>query len=331
MRSPRHPAAQHPYFPALCFPAGWYVFAAAQQKGERHAMGQDAHPYRSVLYMPGSRERALDKARGLPADALILDLEDAVTPAEKPRGRELVAAAVAAGGYGRRRLIIRINGLDTEWGAEDLAAASRAGADAILLPKVESPDTIARVAAEMAALGAPEHTRIWAMMETPRGVLNAASIAAGHPRLEGFVMGTNDLAKELGAAHTPERTPMLASLGICLLAARAEGQVILDGVYNDVKNPDGFAAEALQGFQMGFDGKTLIHPAQIAVTNEVFAPSPDDLALARTQVAAFEEATARGEGVAVVDGRIVENLHVEIARRLLARAEAIAALEGGAP
>jgi citrate lyase beta subunit len=291
---------------------------------------QDAHPYRSVLYMPGSRERALEKARSLPADALILDLEDAVAPAEKPRGRELVGEAVEAGGYGRRKVLIRINGLETQWGAEDLARASRAGPDAILLPKVESPETIAHVAAEMAAHGAPERTRIWAMMETPRGVLNAAAFAAGHARLEGFVMGTNDLAKELGAAHTPDRVPMLTSLGLCLLAARAEGLVCVDGVYNAFQDEEGLRAACIQGRDMGFDGKTLIHPAQIAVTNEVFAPSPDDVALARTQVEAFEEATARGEGVAVVNGRIVENLHVATARRLLARAAAIAELEAAA-
>lgn len=293
-------------------------------------MEQDAHPYRSVLYMPGSRERALEKARSLPADALILDLEDAVAPAEKPRGRELVAEAVEAGGYGRRKLLIRINGLETEWGAEDLARASRAGPDAILLPKVEDPATVARVAAEMDAHGAPERTRIWAMMETPRGVLNAAAIAAGHPRLEGFVMGTNDLAKDLGAAHTPDRLPMIASLGLCLLAARAEGLVCVDGVYNAFQDEDGLRAACIQGRDMGFDGKTLIHPAQIAVTNEIFAPSPDDVALARTQVEAFEAATARGEGVAVVNGRIVENLHVATARRLLARAAVIAELEAAA-
>ena len=294
-------------------------------------MQSEAHPYRSVLYMPGSRERALEKARSLPADALILDLEDAVAPAEKPRGRERVAAAIAAGGYGARRLIIRINGLGTEWGADDLAAASRAGAHAILLPKVEDPATIAQVAVAMERHGAPAHTRIWAMMETPRGVLNAAAIASAHPRLGGCVMGTNDLAKDLGAASTPERTPMLASLGLCLLAARAEGLVCIDGVYNAFQDEDGLRAECVQGRDMGFDGKTLIHPAQLAIANAVFAPSADDIERARTQVAAFEAASARGEGVAVVEGRIVENLHVEAARRLLARAAAIAALEGAAP
>jgi citrate lyase beta subunit len=288
---------------------------------------QDAHPYRSVLYMPGSRPRALDKARGLPADALILDLEDAVAPAEKANARELVAEAVEAGGYGRRRLLVRVNGFETDWGEEDMARAAVAGPDAVLLPKVESPEQVIGAAERLDRLGAPDRTRIWAMMETPRGVLNAAAIAGAHPRLEGFVLGTNDLAKELGAAHTPDRLPLVASLGLCLLAARAEGLVCVDGVYNAFQDRDGLRAVCVQGRDMGFDGKTLIHPDQIAVANEVFAPSPEDVALAERQLAAFEAAAARGEGVAVVDGRIVENLHVAAARRLLARAAAIAAME----
>ena len=291
-------------------------------------MPQENHPYRSVLYMPGSRPRALEKARSLPADALILDLEDAVAPGEKPRARELVAEAVAAGGYGRRKLLVRVNGLDTEWGEADFASACAAGPDAILLPKVETPGDVHRAADLMQRHGAPERCTIWAMMETPRAMLNAAAVAAAHPRLEGFVMGTNDLVKELGAAHTPERLPLVASLGLCLLAARAEGLVCVDGVFNAFQDQEGLRAACVQGREMGFDGKTLIHPDQLAVTNEVFAPSPDDLALAREQLAAFEDAEARGEGVAVVNGRIVENLHVATARRLLARAETIAELEG---
>jgi citrate lyase beta subunit len=286
-------------------------------------MDASVHPYRSVLYMPGSKPRALNKARTLPADALILDLEDSVAPAEKPRARELVAEAVRAGGYGGRKLIVRINGLDTEWGADDLAGAAAAGPDAILLPKVERPDDVARAADLMDARGAT--CPVWAMMETPRGILNAAAIAA-HPRLEGFVLGTNDLVKELGAAHTPDRLPLVASLGLCLLAARAEGLVCVDGVYNAYQDQDGLRAACVQGREMGFDGKTLIHPDQIAIANATFAPSPDELTLAGAQVAAFEAAEARGEGVAVVNGRIVENLHVAAARRLLARAAAIAAL-----
>ncbi len=293
-------------------------------------MQQDAHPYRSVLYMPGSRPRALEKARSLPADALILDLEDAVAPSEKGNARGLVAEAVEAGGYGGRKLLVRVNGLDTEWGAEDFARACAAGPDAILIPKVESADHVRRAAQLLADHGAPPETMLWAMMETPRGVLNALSIAGAHERLAGFVLGTNDLVKDLGAAHTPERTPLIASLSICLLAARAEGLVCVDGVYNAFQDGDGLRSACVQGRDMGFDGKSLIHPDQLAITNEVFAPSEDDLALAREQVAAYEAATARGEGVAVVNGRIVENLHVATARRLIGRAEAISALEGGA-
>jgi len=290
-------------------------------------MQADALPYRSMLYMPGSRPRALEKARTLPADALILDLEDAVAPAEKPRARDLVAEAVEAGGYGGRRLLIRINGFDTEWGEADMARAAAAGPDAVLIPKVERPEDVIGAAGRLDRHGAPERTRLWAMMETPRGILNAAAIAASHPRLEGFVLGTNDLVKDLGAAHTADRMPLVTSLGLCLLAARAEALVCVDGVYNAFQDADGLRAVCVQGRDMGFDGKTLIHPDQLAVANEVFAPSPGDIALAETQVAAFEAASARGEGVAVVDGRIVENLHVVTARRLLARAAAIAALE----
>ncbi|MER2508328.1 CoA ester lyase [Amaricoccus sp.] len=292
-------------------------------------MEHNVQPYRSVLYMPGSRPRALEKARTLAADALILDLEDAVAPAEKPRARDLVGEAVEAGGYGARRLIVRINALDTEWGLEDLERTCAAGPDAILLPKVEKPAHILRLADLMEANGAPVRTRIWAMMETPRAMLNAPSVAGAHPRLEGFVMGTNDLVKDLGAAHTPDRTPLLASLGLCLLAARAEGLICVDGVYNAFQDQDGLRAACVQGRDMGFDGKTLIHPDQLAVTNEVFAPSPDEIVLAEAQVEAFESATARGEGVAVLNGRIIENLHVASARRLLARAAAIAAMASG--
>ena len=290
-------------------------------------MPEAAHPYRSTLYMPGSRPRALEKARTLPADALILDLEDAVAPDEKVRARDLVAEAVEGGGYGARRLLIRINGLDTEWGEADLARAAAAGPHGILLPKVETPELVRRAVALMERHGAPDRCRLWAMMETPRAILNAGAIAAAHPRLEGFVLGTNDLVKELGAAHTADRLPVIASLGLCLLAARAEGLVCLDGVHNALADEAGLRAACIQGRDMGFDGKTLIHPAQIAIANEVFAPSADDLALAEEQLAAFEEVTRRGEGVAVVRGRIVENLHVATARHLLARADAIAALE----
>lgn len=293
-------------------------------------MPQDAHPYRSVLYMPGSRARALEKARTLAADALILDLEDAVAPSEKENARALVAGAVETGGYGKRKLLVRVNGFDTPWGEADIARASASQPDAILLPKVESPDDIARAARLMAESGARDHVRIWAMMETPRGMLNALAIADSHPRLEGFVLGTNDLVKDLGAAHTPDRLPLVTSLGLCLLAARSAGLVCVDGVYNAFQDSDGLRAVCVQGRDMGFDGKTLIHPDQIAVANEVFAPSADAVELARRQVEAFEAATARGEGVAVVDGRIVENLHVVTAKRLIERAEMISALEAAA-
>jgi citrate lyase beta subunit len=295
-----------------------------------YAMEHNTQPYRSVLYMPGSRPRALEKARGLPADALILDLEDAVAPAEKERARELVAEAVEAGGYGLRRLLVRVNGLDTVLGEADIARAAKAGPHAILVPKVETPADIHRVADLMARGGAPGRTRIWAMMETPRGILNAGAVAAAHPLLEGFVIGTNDLAKDLGAAHVPDRLPLIASLSLCLLAARAEGLVCVDGVHNAFQDHDGLRAACVQGRDMGFDGKSLIHPDQIAITNEVFAPSAEDLALAAAQVEAFEEAEARGEGVAVLNGRIIENLHVASARRLLARAEAIATMSAAA-
>lgn len=288
-------------------------------------MPATSRPRRSALYMPGSRARALEKARNLPADALILDLEDAVTPDEKVNARGLVCAALAEGGYGGRELIIRINGLDTPWGKEDLAAAAKAGPDAILVPKVESPEMIEAVAKGMG--DAPEHTAIWAMMETPRGILNAAAIAAAHPRLAGFVMGTNDLVKELRAAHAPGRAPVAASLGICLLAARAEGLVALDGVCNAFRDQDILRTECEAGRDMGFDGKTLIYPDQLAVANDVFRPSEEALEEAKAQLAAWEETAAKGGGVAVVNGRIVENLHVETAKRLLAEAEAIARLE----
>ena len=283
-------------------------------------------PRRSVLYMPGARARALEKARDLPADALILDLEDAVTPAEKGTARELVGQAVKDGGYGEREIIIRVNGADTEWGADDLAAAAAAGPDAILIPKVETAEMLIKAADTIAAHGAPETTALWAMMETPRAILNASEIANAHPRLAAMVLGTNDLVKELRAEHVPGRAPVMTALSISLMAARGAGLACIDGVYNAFKDDEGLRAECEQGRSMGFDGKTLIHPAQLAVTNEVFAPSEEALAEAHEQLAAFEEVEAAGGGVAVVNGRIVENLHVETARRLIAEADAIARL-----
>ncbi len=280
----------------------------------------DLHPYRSVLYMPGSNPRALEKARTLAADALILDLEDAVAPGEKARGRALVCEAIQTGGFGPRKLIVRINGLDTEWGAADLEAAIAVRPDGILVPKVSSRATLSDVAGRMA-----HPVPLWAMMETPLGVLNAAEIAST-PGLAGFVLGTNDLVKDLGAEHTADRTPLVTGLGLCLLAARAHGLICVDGVYNAYKDTDGLRAACEQGRQMGFDGKTLIHPAQLEIANEVFAPSAADIDLARRQIEAYEAAIAAGEAVAVVDGRIVENLHVETARKTLAHADAIVRL-----
>ena len=278
-------------------------------------------PYRSVLYIPASKPRALDKARGLPVDAIIFDLEDAVSPEEKTASRGILAEALAQSGYGNRARIVRINGLDTEWGRADAEAVAKMEADAVLLPKVDGPtdlDELAEITGDLP---------IWAMMETPLGMLNAAAIAA-HPKLQGMVMGTNDLAKELNARCRADRLPMLTSLGLCLLAAKAHDRVIVDGVYNAYKDEAGLAEECAQGRDMGFDGKTLIHPAQVDGANTAFAPSEAEIDLARRQIAAFDEAKASGQGVAVVDGRIVENLHVETAQKTLAKAEAIAALGG---
>ncbi len=283
-------------------------------------------PRRSVLYMPGSNARALEKAKTLPADGLIFDLEDAVAPDAKESAREQVCAAVRAGGYGPRELVIRVNGLATPWGHADLNAAARAGADAILIPKVESADAVRQALSVLDAAGAPDDLPIWCMMETPRGMLHAEEIAGASPRVACFVMGTSDLAKELHAAHTRMRLPMLTSLGLCLLAARACGLVILDGVYLDLQDDEGFAEACRQGAELGFDGKTLIHPKQIAPANEVFAPSPEEVDRARRIIAAYEQAMQEGKGVVVVDGRLVENLHVVEARRQVALAEAIAAM-----
>lgn len=293
-------------------------------------MDQRARPYRSVLYIPGSKERALDKAKTLPVDAIIFDLEDAVAMEEKANARALLCATLAAGGYGSRAKIIRINGFDTEWGEADLDAAISAAPDAILLPKVDSAAVIEKVAAKLDAAPACAHTTIWAMMETPQGILNAAEIAAA-PRMGGMVMGTNDLAKELMTRFRADREPLLTSLQLCLLAARAAGITIVDGVYNAFKDDDGLKVECEQGRDMGFDGKTLIHPAQVVVTNAAFAPSKDEIDLARRQITAFEAAEANGQGVAVVDGKIVENLHIVTAKQTLAKAAAITALESGAP
>lgn len=289
-------------------------------------MDTNARPWRSVLYIPASRERALDKARGLPVDAIIFDLEDAVAPDEKANARATLVAALEQGGFGARAGLVRINGFDTVWGADDLDVVAAARPEAILLPKVDSARMIEDLAKRLDARPETAATRIWAMMETPMGILNAAEIAAA-PRMGGFVMGTNDLAKELGCRSRADRLPMMVALQTCMLAARAEGIICVDGVYNAFKDEDGLRAECEQGRDLGMDGKTLIHPAQVAIANEVFRPSADDVDLARRQIVAFDAATAQGDGVAVVDGKIVENLHVETARATLAKADAIAALE----
>lgn len=277
----------------------------------------DAQPCRSALYIPASRPRAMDKARGLGCDAILFDLEDAVAPAEKPAARAALAEVLAEGGFGPRRRIVRINALASEWGKADARAAAAMAPDGILLPKVTGPGDLAALAA--LAPGA----RLWAMIESPLGVLNAAAIA-GHPALDGLVMGTNDLAKDLGSTS---RAALGHALQASLMAARAHGKLALDGVYNAFRDQSGLADECAQGRALGFDGKTLIHPDQIAAANAAFGPTEAEIALARRQIAAHEAAEAAGQGVAVLEGRIVESLHVASARSLLARAEAIAERE----
>jgi len=283
-------------------------------------------PRRSVLYMPGSNARALEKARSLPADALILDLEDAVGPDQKTQAREQVTAAVKGGGYGPRELIIRVNGLDTPWGMDDLTAAVAAAPDAILVPKVSTAADVERVDAAMR--GAPEKVRLWAMMETPLGILNARDIAAAAKapgsRLACLVLGTNDLVKETRAELDQTRTAALYWLSAALTAGRAFGLDVLDGVWNNFKDLDGYARECRQGRQLGFDGKTLIHPDQVALANETFKPTDGEAQWSRRIIAAFDEPQNKGKGVITLDGRMVELLHAEAARRVVAIAEAIA-------
>src|SRR5271170_1420915 len=293
-------------------------------------MAATARPRRSMLYMPGSNARALDKARGLAADALIFDLEDAVAPDAKPAARDQVGAATRQGGYGGRELLVRVNGLATGWGRADLAAAAAMAIDGVLLPKVESAAAVREAEAILVEAGAPDRLALWCMMETPLGMLHAEAIAGASPRLGGLVMGTSDLAKDLHAAHTRDRLPLLTALGLCLLAARAYRLAIVDGVHLDLADDDGFAAACRQGSELGFDGKTLIHPKTIATANRVFAPSADELAWARRIIEAHGAAVAAGKGVVLVDGQLIENLHVESARRLVALADQIAALESAA-
>lgn len=285
----------------------------------------DTRPFRSVLYIPGSKERALEKAASLPTDAIIFDLEDAIAVDEKENARHLLAERLQSVDYGNRAKLVRINALSTMWGAADLDVIAAARPEAILLPKVDEAGQIEALARLLDARPETAQTRIWAMMESPLGVLNALSIARA-PRMAGFVMGTNDLAKDMNCRARADRLPMLAALGMALIAAKAAGIVAIDGVYNAFKDEDGLRAECEQGRDMGFDGKTLIHPAQLDIANQVFAPSASDIELARRQIDAFDAARARGEGVAVVDGKIVENLHIVTAQQILAKAEAIAAL-----
>jgi citrate lyase subunit beta/citryl-CoA lyase len=288
-------------------------------------MARPVRPRRSVLYLPGSNARALEKARSLPADALVLDLEDAVAPAAKEEARARVVEAVARGGFGPREVVVRVNGAATPWGADDLAAVAAAGADAVLLPKVEGPGAVRAAAGRLALAGAPDGLALWAMVETPRGVLAADAIAGATPRLACLVAGTSDLVKDLGARHVPDRTPVLASLSLIVLAARAHGLAALDGVHLDLDDAAGLERACAQGRDLGFDGKTLVHPRQIDAANRAFTPAPEEVALALRIVEAHREAEARGRGVTVVDGRLVEALHVESARRLLALDEAIRA------
>ena len=285
-------------------------------------------PRRSVLYMPGANERALEKAKTLPTDALILDLEDAVAPDAKVQARSRVCAAAGSDEYGKREVTIRVNGIGTQWHADDLRAVAEAGPAAVVVPKINSAADVHSIERALKAGGAPEHTLIWAMVETPVAMLHIEEIAGASERLSVLVLGTNDLAKELHAEHVPGRAPLLGGLSLALLGARAAGKDILDGVYNDVSDLDGFEAECRQGQQMGFDGKTLIHPKQIEPCNAVFAPSEEEVSRSRRIIEAFQEAQREGRGVVTVDGRMIENLHVDNAQRVLSVAAAIEALQG---
>jgi len=282
-------------------------------------------PRRSVLYMPGVNARALEKSRTLPADAVIFDLEDAVAPDAKLTARSQVIQAVQTGGYGKREVMIRTNGLNTPWGYDDLVTAAKAGADAVLLPKVESAEMVRQAESVLESHGAPSDLAIWCMMETPRGMLHAEEIADASARLGGLVMGTSDLAKDLQAQHTAMRLPLITALGLCILAARAARIAILDGVYLDLNDHEGFVDSCRQGAELGFDGKTLIHPKQLEAANEVFAPSEEELRLSRRIIDAYAEAEAEGKGVVVVDGKLIEKLHVDHAKRVVALAKAISA------
>ena len=286
-------------------------------------------PRRSLLYMPGSNARALEKAKTLPADGVILDLEDSVAPDAKEAARQQVVDAVKAGGFGTREVFIRVNGVDTPWHADDLAAAAHVAPDAILVPKISNPEMLEMIGRRLLDMGTDHKTRVWAMIETPLAIFSILSIAAeakdSESRLSGFVMGTNDLAKDTRARLVPGRAPMLGWLSTCVAAARIYGIDILDGVYNDIGNADGFEMECRQGVELGFDGKTLIHPNQIGPCNTAFSPSAEEVAQARKMIAAFDLPENKSKGVVSIDGRMVERLHADMARRTAAIAEAIAA------
>jgi citrate lyase subunit beta/citryl-CoA lyase len=286
-------------------------------------MSDTFRPRRSVLYMPSSNERALEKAKSIPCDALILDLEDAVAPDAKAAARAAACAAATSGEYGDREVTIRVNGIGTEWHAADMVAVCAAGPDAVVVPKVNTADEVRGLATVLEWGGAPEHTRLWAMIETPEAIFNVREIAAASDRLGVLVMGTNDLVKELYAEHVPGRAPLLTALSLALLGARASGKAILDGVFNDVQDTEGFLAECRQGRQLGFDGKTLIHPGQVEGANATFAPDEQQVDDARGILQAWEDGA--GSGVVTYRGRMVENLHVETARRTLALDEAVRA------
>lgn len=283
-------------------------------------------PRRAVLFVPASNEKAIARLPSLRCDTVIFDLEDAVAPDSKELAREQACAAASSGEYGRREITIRCNGLDTPWGADDLAAAAAAGPAAVVIPKVSGPEMLAEVVRRLEAAGAPDDLAIWPMVETPAAIFAVREIAA-FERVAVLVMGTNDLAKELRAQLVPGRAPLVPHLATALLAAREAGVAIVDGVYNDVRDPEGFEVEARQGFEMGFDGKTLVHPDQVEPANRIWAPSDDEIDHARRVIEAFEAAEAEGKGVVTVDGRMIENLHVDNARRTLAVADAIAALD----
>jgi len=290
-------------------------------------MAPTPRPRRSALYLPGNKDRALEKGKTLPADVLIFDLEDAVGPDAKAESRTRVCDAVASGGYGSREIVVRINGLGTDWHDDDLAAVAGSAADGVLVPKVETGEQVAALVAALDKFGAPESLRLWVMMETPRAFLRAEEVASASDRLAAMVIGTNDLVNDLHGLHVPGRAPVVPALSLAVLGARAAGKAVLDGVFNAISDEDGFRAEAKQGREMGFDGKTLIHPSQLGPANEVFGPSQQELDDARKIVSAYQEAEAAGQSVITVDGRMIESLHVRDAQRIIALAERISEME----